>query len=90
MIKKLSSMPYAQAQVIKYDDGTVVLQSYSTYVATLSNDKWLTVHGLYSMTTRRHISAFMREYCNLSYHHAKSCYMSNYQLNVDTGEIRPL
>ena len=62
MIKKLKFMPYAQAQVIQFDDGSVSLISYTTSVAHISANGFLTVYGLYSMTTRRHISAFIKEY----------------------------
>ena len=88
MIKKLKQMPYAQAHVTIYDDNTTTLRSYTTVVATLTKDKWLTIHGLYSMTTRKHIGAFMKEYCNSNYAIAKDCYVHNYMLNIETGEIR--
>lgn len=74
--KKLSAMPYAQAHVELYDDGTIVLISYSTAVVQLVPDTekggyWIGVSGLYSATTRKHISAFMREYTTCDYYRAK-------------------
>jgi len=50
---------YGKAQVIMSGDGRVVLQSYSTQVAEISQDgKKLTIHGWYSKTTGRHIREF--------------------------------
>ena len=66
-IKKLTQIPYGNAFVeIDTDNGNLYLWSYRTLVAKVEND-WLTVNGLYSMTTRRHIGAFMREYCHSDY-----------------------
>lgn len=62
--KKLSAMPYAQAQVLFNDYGDIYLQSYNTIVASIVNSV-LEINGLYSMTTRKHLSAFAREYANL-------------------------
>ena len=83
----LSAMPYAQAKVLHFEDGTVQLMSYATVVATIDRDGWLTIHGLYSMTTRKHIDAFMREFANMDYHTAKRVYNDGYQLNIHTGEV---
>ena len=83
---KLKSMPYAQCEVIYTEDG-ILLKSYQTIVLSLSYDGWLEVYGLYSMTTRKHISAFMREYTDFNYYTAKDCYEKNYTLNLETGEV---
>jgi hypothetical protein len=42
------------------------------------------------MTTRRHISAFVREYANISYQLARELYEKNMIYNIYTGEVRPL
>ena len=68
----LKAMPYAQAKVKRYPNH-IVLVSYQTEVAEIVGGV-LIVHGLYSMTTRRHISAFVREYCGIDYQTAKKCY----------------
>ena len=63
-IKKLNAMPYAQAHIEIIDD-TAYLFSYTTLVASVRVDddgKWIRCYGLYSMTTRKHISAFAKEY----------------------------
>ena len=87
---KLSAMPYAQATGLTFEDGTVELMSYATVVAAIDPEGWLTIHGLYSMTTRKHISAFMREFANMDYATAKRIYTDGYQLNIHTGEVIPL
>lgn len=61
-IKNLKLMPYAQAHVILHDDGDITLVSYQTQVARLTADGYLEIGGLYSMTTRKHIRAFVREF----------------------------
>ena len=91
MVKRLRSMPYAQAVVRDYGDidkDLIVLQSYATDVIII-RDGWLHCTGLYSMTTRKHISAFVREYGNgFTFHDVKRCYEGNKELNITTGEIR--
>lgn len=61
--KKLERMPYAQAEVI-IEDGGIFLKSYNTIVASIVEGFFM-VNGLYSMTTRKHLSAFAKEYANL-------------------------
>lgn len=91
-IKKLSRMPYAQAHVEIDDKGNVYLFSYQTLVCSIV-DRWLEVYGLYSMTTRKHIGAFMAEYVEYpngdhgTYQTAKMCYDQTVRYNIDTGEI---
>ena len=95
-IKKLSQMPYAQAHVEIDTAGNIHLFSYITLVCTITHDGWLTCTGTYSQTTRKHIDAFMREYVEFpsgergDYQTAKGCYLGNYRLNLDTGEIEEL
>ena len=85
-IKKLKEIPYGQCFVEKANENTFYLWSYRTLVAKVEKG-WLTVKGLYSMTTRRHIGAFMREYCGSTYQVAKKLYEDGYMLNIDTGEV---
>ena len=94
MIRPLKEMPYAQACVRTYDNGIVVLQSYKTDVIYIIDD-WMTVTGIYSRTTIRHISAFMKEVSakygvNLNYHTAKACWRDNYRMNLTTGEVEQI
>lgn len=91
IIKKLSTMPYAQAHVEILDDGSIHLFSYVTRVASIDKDGWLSVYGLYSMTTRKHIGAFVREYAApLTFQNAKMCYTDNVRINYRTGEVAAL
>lgn len=94
MIRPLKTMPYAQACVRTYDNGMIVLQSYSTDVIYVM-DNWMTVTGLYSRTTMKHISAFMSEMAekygyNYDYYTAKACWQGNYRMNLTTGEVEAL
>ena len=90
--KKLTALPRAQTYVQITDSGDVYLFSYNTLVAAIVN-KWVVINGLYrfpSITTRRHIGAFMKEYVNSSssFHTAKLLYDQELKLNVETGEIK--
>ena len=86
-IKTLARMPYAQAKIYRYDDGSVALVSYTTCVATINNEGWLSVRGLYSNTTRRHLSAFAAECCGTDYYTLKKCYYCHLQYNIYTKEF---
>lgn len=88
MLKKnLKSMPYAQATVIITDE--IVLRSYQTDVIIVTADGWLVCTGTYSATTRRHISAFMREYGYGDYQLAKFLYKEGMKMSIHTGEVVP-
>lgn len=84
--KKLKEIPYGNAFVEIVDDTTYYLWSYQTLVAKVEKN-WLSVNGLYSMTTRRHIGAFVREYCNLSFQTAKKLYSDGMMMDITTGEV---
>lgn len=84
---KLTFMPYAQATVIIDNDNNITLRSYKTDVLYLDKEGFLTVTGLYSMTTRKHIGAFMKEYTSFNFAFAKAAYEGNYKINIYTGEI---
>ena len=88
-ITNLTDMPYAQARV-RLNGAGATLISYSTIVANIDPDGWLTVCGLHSMTTRRHIGAFMREYAPAPFNYyqvARDAYQGGYRLNLYTGEV---
>ena len=87
MEKKLNKMPHAQAKAIIMDNGNIILRSYCTDVAMIRSDGWLTVNGLYSATTRKHIGAFVKEYANISYQLAKDLYIKKMAYNIYTGEV---
>lgn len=86
LTRKLKQIPYGQCFVEIANKNTFYLWSYRTLVCKVEQG-WLTVKGLYSMTTRKHIGAFMREYCGSTYQMAKQLYYDGYKLNIDTGEV---
>ena len=90
MENTLRKMPYAQAKVRDYADvgfDTRILQSYSTDVIIVKNG-WLECTGLYSMTTRKHISAFLWEYYpSISFNMVKAIAGTTKRIDVKTGEV---
>ena len=86
---KLKNHPYAQCSVRVQIDGTLVFTSYNTDVIYIDKDGWLYVSGLYSMTTRKQIGYFLKEYVpQLSYYDIKCLYYSNHMINIHTGEVK--
>lgn len=85
MTRTLKKMPYAQAKVIE-NGREAMLISYTTVVIYINEEGWLTVTGLYSATTRKHIGAFMQE-IGLDYQLAKQLYTDGYRPNIWTGEL---
>lgn len=85
---KLKNHPYAQCDIRFLDDGTIILRSYSTDVIKIDAHGWLNCYGLYSCTTRRHITWFLHEYAPiLTFSSIKRCYEENRLINVITGAI---
>lgn len=80
---------YAQSHIRIFEDGTVQLVSYTTTVIEIDPEGWMTVNGLYSMTTIKHIGWFMRER-GMTYQLAKRLYNDNMRYNIYTGEIEEL
>lgn len=91
MVKSLRKMPYAKAKVRDYADigsDTRILQSYATDVIIVK-DGWMECTGLYSMTTRKHISAFLWEYYpHISFNTVKALAGTGDRMDVLTGEIK--
>ena len=85
--KAVAGHNYAQAKENFFDDGTVELQSYATRIISITPEGWLSVTGLYSMTTIKHIGWFMRER-GFTYQLAKQLYQDNKEFNINTGECR--
>ena len=87
--KALREMPSAQCGVMVRSNGDIEFYSYRTHVITLTTDGWLSCFGLYSMTTRKQIGRFLKEYAPLlTYQMVKKVYEDNYSINAYTGEIR--
>ena len=90
VVKKLKAMPYAQAHVEIMPDGEINLFSYETLVVSVDPNGFCQINGLYSMTTRRHVSKFAEEYLKpLNYYDLKKAYEGDYVINYQTGEIIP-
>ena len=86
MTRTLKKMPYAQAQTREYL-GMRILQSYATDIIIVKNGL-MECTGLYSMTTRKHISAFLWEYYPaVSFNMVKAIAGTGKHLNVMTGEV---
>ena len=86
---KLKNHPYAQCSVRVQIDGTLVFTSYNTDVIYIDKDGWLSVSGLYSVTTRKQIGYFLKEYVpQLDYYDIKWLYYSDLMMNIHTGEIK--
>ena len=88
MMKKMQNHESALVRINEHNNGAKELISYTTRVLKLSSDGWLQVYGLYSATTRKHISWFMRGELGLSYQLAKQLYDDNIEYNINTGEFR--
>lgn len=84
---KFKDHPAAQATIVIKDSGIINLVSYTTTVATIDAGGWLHINGLYSATTRRHISWFVRDFANTDYHTAKTIYEQGLAFNIYTGEV---
>ena len=87
--RALSHLPTAQAGVDVAPSGELVLMSYTTVVLVLDKNGWLTCTGLYSTTTRKHISAFLKEYVpHVSFSTVSDMVKNGHDFNVHTGEIK--
>ena len=86
-IKKLTQIPYGQCHVEIVDKNNVVLFSHYTLVAKIENGWFSILNGLYSMTTKKHIGAFAKEYANIPYKVVKQLHEDKMMLNINTGEV---
>ena len=88
--KRLKYCPYGSAGVIKSEDGSIHLCSYTTRVISIDPEGLLECTGTYSATTRKHIGAFLKEYApRLSYYDAKEAAATGCRINIHTGERVP-
>lgn len=88
MIKKLENHKSAQAHILEYNDKEILV-SYATDVLIIDYDSnIMEVTGLYSMTTRRHISWYLMErFPHLNYYIIKKAYEQGKKVNVLTGDL---
>ena len=89
MLVKFADHKSAQTAMIVKDGIICGLLSYNTIVAELNNDGWLTINGLYSMTTRRHIGWFMKE-LGFTYQWAKQLFEDGMAFYIYTGEVKEI
>ena len=91
MERSLRKMPYAQAKVRDYAEigsDMRILRSYATDVIIVENGL-MECTGLYSMTTRKHISAFLLEYYpQITFNMVKAIAGTGDKLDVLTGEVK--
>ena len=90
--ERLHGIPTGQCGVVKANNGMRVLISYTTPCAVvtgvdLHGNMWLAVRGLYSATTRRHLSSFAREF-GVPYSVVKAIAATDYIYNIATGELK--
>lgn len=85
--RKINGHESAAARFLYDEQGSLRgLKSYNTVAVIIDADGWLTVNGLYSMTTIKHIGWFMRA-IGYSYQFAKALYNDGEKYNVFTGEL---
>lgn len=88
IIKKLKNHKSAQAHVMEHEE-KLYLISYTTAVLIIDHaTNVMEVTGLYSATTRRHISWFLDEYFYyIDYDMVKNAYEQGKKINVITGDL---
>ena len=90
-ITNLKSMPYAQAKIVA-NETTICLVSYTTTVIGIDLvEGWVYCYGTYSQTTRKHISAFCKEFGKgFDYYLMKRIYAEGLRYNYLTGELEAI
>lgn len=90
MTEKLLYMPYAQAEIKRYED-KIALISYTTTVIEIDHvTGWVRCYGTFSRTTAKHISAFCKQMGCGDYYTMKQMYKDKMQYNLWTGEVTPI
>lgn len=91
---KLADHKSANCFIKKYEDGSMVLQSYHTDVVLFHKPTgYLYCSGTFSQTTRKHIGWFLREYfshCSVSYHDMKKCAGDRLKYHTGINAFAPL
>lgn len=86
---RLKYCPYGSAVVVYECDGGISLYSYTTRISTIDKDGWMDCTGTYSVTTRKHIGAFLKEYGNgVTYQTAKELARTGNKININDGRIQ--
>ena len=88
MIKKLENHKSAQAHVVEVKDMRYLVSYTTEVLITDYTTNLMEVTGLYSNTTRRHISWYLMEYFpHIDYYTIKRAYEQNKKVNIITGEL---
>jgi hypothetical protein len=85
-ISRFEGHKKAKAFFVKDNYGNVAMYSYNTQVVYIDSDGWLTISGLYSRTTIKHIGWFAKS-IGTTYQTLKHLYLHNEKMNVRTGEV---
>ena len=84
--RRLPGMEYAQAGII-HEPGAELLVSYETVVAEKRADGWIHIYGLFSASTRKHLSKWGKLH-NIPYNFIKDLYEKGLEYNIETGEVQ--
>lgn len=92
--KPVPSCPYGSCGIVERPD-SILLVSYTTVCGDLTNDGWLTPCHYSSVTTAKHINAFIKDYVRaadptFSYKDWKKLVDKNVSYNIHTGEIKEI
>ena len=87
---KLRHCPYGACEA--WRSGSITyLKSYNTLVAFYAEDTCqFYINGLHSMTTRRHINAFLREFANINSFVPYKAYVGKALVNCFTDEVEEI
>lgn len=92
--RPVPSCPYGSCGLIDLPNA-VHLISYTTLCGELTNDGWLTARHYSSITTAKHINAFIKDYVraenpSFGYKDWKKLVDKHLAYNIYTGEIKEL
>lgn len=90
--RPLKSCPYGSCGIMERPN-SILLVSYQTVCGELTNDGWITPCHYSSITTAKHINAFIKDYVRavnptFCYQDWKKLTDKNVTYNIHTGEIK--
>ena len=73
--RRLKEHPFAQCGIThpSNNDGTLLFVSYETIVCEIDKDGFFHLNGVFSVTTSKQITWFLREWCKNNSHRADLC-----------------
>lgn len=87
----LANMPCASAGIIYRDSKQgkeTMLKSYETFVLKKDAAGYVQCTGIYSRTTIKHISAWLKQFApKISYYAIKEAYKNGYAIHAENGNI---